>query len=402
MARLISTTIDTGLTGDYPSHNAAIADYYGSSAANIVTANEYWECHTKATTGVQDTTAVTVSGMTTDTSHTVKVGTWLTDTGGDGQGGSYRHKGVLPAAGKKVYAMEAKDRTIFRNQNYTYLIGMGMRAGNTGTATTVGIQTTADRVGNHIAYNVLTRHPTDNYATATNVWGIWLDRDDSVFVYGNIIYDINVAGKLCRGFEIRQDEAGDVHYIYANVVVDSFTGYRRNDTTGSVILKDNVAFNCSTACYTGTFTTGTEYNAYSSGSDPGTNGVSLSGYTGAQVFADYANDDFAPNFAGPLMAAGKDISTDINLPVTTDYRGNIRPFGLGYECGAVEYIPPAWSPGMRLAGADIAEYEDLLDKFSRETFRRMKRGSPLPPPVTGAHLPEPVTGAHLPPVVPDV
>src|SRR6056297_3955847 len=83
---LVECIVDTDGTGDYSSLNAAEADNFGATSADLVTNDEWVECDCQCTSGSVDTTAVTIDGFTTAEGNDVKI--WC-DPDGD-----YRHEGV--------------------------------------------------------------------------------------------------------------------------------------------------------------------------------------------------------------------------------------------------------------------------------------------------------------------
>ena len=157
------------------------------------------------------------------------------------------------------------------------------------------------------------------------------------YIHDCIIYDLsNTWGLGLYGL------AGDdsIHmYSCTSINCDRnyYTSYE--DT----IAKNCVGFNCATACFSGTYATGTEYNAYGDGSDPGTNGVDISSDAGTDLFKDYNNDDFnVKDNSSSLYDAGTDLSSDSNLPIWRDIAGNER--GSSWDIGAFEYVSTSSTP----------------------------------------------------------
>lgn len=332
MATEVDTVIDTDGTGDYPSHNAAEADNYGASNASLVAANEWCNCRCRATGGTRDTVTVWVNGQTCDGTHYIKVWTDPADTGGDGVGHSYRHLGTIPTAGQKIYCHNPAGTAITISTPFTQVIGLAITFAPGGDywkgVYTVAISTVAlnviEMTGNAAPYNGPYLIACDGAAGATKI-------------YGNILRDAN--GPLCIAVYISSTAASSNIYIYANTIDNCRNGVKRLEVDGAVFVTDNVLFGC-TDCFDGAFANGSTHNFYTEGADPGADGVDISGYTGAQLFKDYTGNDFTPLAGGPLVNTGYDISTDAACPVAADYAGTVRPQGLGFDGGAIEYKPP--------------------------------------------------------------
>jgi len=77
-------------------------------------------------------------------------------------------------------------------------------------------------------------------------------------------------------------------------------------------------------------------NAYSEGTDPGTNGLNISGYAGTDIFLDYANDDFHLKANSPCIGMGADLSGDATMIDKSDIDGQSRI--APWDIGADEFI----------------------------------------------------------------
>jgi len=387
-------TVDPGLAGDYPSHNAAEADNYGAGGANLQTLDKWVNCKLRSTDGSNDTTGVTIAGMTTDATRCIVVQTSLTDTGGDGPAGSYRHSGVRPAAGAKVYvhamALASSGAAIINNQTQNVAI-RGLTIELTANANScVGI------VSSVAAFDVDDNLVIEIGATPGTLgpYGIWINGAGAGIarVWGNLVYDFKTSTSAIGIYIL--PSAFSTIYTFANTVCDCYYGIFRGSATGTAIVVDNLSFG-STDCFYGTWSTGSANNSYSEGVDPGTAGISLVGVGGAAVFANYTGDDFHLLSTAAVVDKGKDLRTDPNCPITTDIDTAARLTGTAQDIGADELAPvviiipeeqgPGPRPGQIYRGRVKRRRQMDIDKTQERAkrdiskafvgmYRRLERG----------------------------
>jgi len=116
---------------------------------------------------------------------------------------------------------------------------------------------------------------------------------------------------------------GSGHEFYHNVVYDNKGNY---GLSGGGIIKNNIFFNNVKNISSGG-TVDHNYIYPTSGSTLGTNSITVSD----PKMTNPANANFILLSSSPLIDAG------INVGITTDYIGAVRPQGAGYDIGAYEY-----------------------------------------------------------------
>lgn len=90
---------DQGAGHDYHS----LFDWEAGEQKDLVTADQIAVAKCRCTGGTADNTGVTIDGWTTDSTRYIKIWADPSDTGGDGQYGSYRHLGTTPSG--KIYRL---------------------------------------------------------------------------------------------------------------------------------------------------------------------------------------------------------------------------------------------------------------------------------------------------------
>lgn len=397
MATEVPCEVDTGAAGDYPSHNAAEADNYGAGTADLVTADLWVNARMQASTGSKDTTAVGIAGITTNDTHYVQAWCDPADTGGDGQDGSYRHVGTLPAAGAKIYVYQPTGGVGLTITGVrVFLKGLVIVIPETISASGFGVRVTGSN--NATTEETLVVNLYTGSAYATRGFDVAPPSTYKVFLRNNTIYGFDNHGTSIAVYN-GSTSASSMVYTYANTVVHATYGIMRG-ASGPMVAANNLVADA-TDCFYGTFAAGTLNNAYTEGADPGSGGVSLVGVDLTTVFADYVGDDYhLLSDSCSVANLGTDLRSDANCPVLYDIDGDDR--GVTPDIGADEYTeeapatpPDDYIPGMLQSGTDPAEYEDLLHEFSEETFDRQIVGEELPPPVTGAYAPPPVETGGL-------
>ena len=122
---------------------------------------------------------------------------------------------------------------------------------------------------------------------------------------------------------------GPGHEVYHNVVYGHNPSNRQGGSvTGSGSIKNNIFYNNGIGAGGGTNGGGGDYNyCYPATGNCGTNAIT----SPDPGMVDPANADFTLKSGSPLIDAG------IDAGITTDYLGNTRPQGSGYDIGAYEY-----------------------------------------------------------------
>lgn len=241
MATKITCTVDKGGTGNYLTLNAAEAANFGASSANLVTANEYVECTLICTNGAADTTATTVSGQTTDSSHTILI------TVGTG----YRHDGTYPASGN-IYTLTASADPLLGvyGPDYVTIDGLALKSTATIDSSTLYFHTDA-------GYCEIKNCVIDGTGAAHNkaVYGFYANctsTTGTTKISNCIVYGFDGTGHigLCRG------NTGTV-YCNNNTVVGNTTGISASSTNW--IVKNCISVS-NTTDWTSAFNSGSTNN----------------------------------------------------------------------------------------------------------------------------------------------
>jgi hypothetical protein len=320
MAAEVNTYVDPDATG--AGNGTSWTDAYTSLSAceaaeqkDFVSANEYLIINCRSSGGTVDG-AVLINGSTTDATRYISIVV----------SSSNRHTGFWSAAKYRTTAASGSIIQIF--DDFVKIEGVQVEVQDTTGGTIYAITTTSE--GTEISDCIL--RLTGSGGTKVGFNGGANTAANPAKIWNNIIYDFTT-GITNTG----SGGANDSAYCYNNTVADCTTGFSTgfNDTT----IKNNVAFNCTT-CYNGTYLAGTN-NAFSAGADPASNGVDVSSKTGAQLFNNYAGNDFRVlDATSSLYDAGSDLSADAVIPFSVDHIETTRPEGSGWDIGANEYIVP--------------------------------------------------------------
>lgn len=281
-----------------------------SSAGN----KAYAGAKCKATTGVQDTSAVNLSGWTTGGSNYIRI---YSDS-------SYRHSGVWDSSKYTLSVTAAADDAyvIQINDNYVRIEGLQIEIINNGYAGANAIYVNSIDFNNHIQFykNILRSTETTNpsFAYSNN------DLETNIIVSNNVIYDFALGGALGTSTDAEPNSA----FYYNNTIYN--TGFGIFGTT-TVTAQNNVVAGSGDEFY-GTFAN-LSYNATDDYTGDGTYWTDISPaseHRGHQAaFGDYQNRDFSvKDKASVLYDAGTAISF-----ITDDIIGNGRPTGYYYTAG---------------------------------------------------------------------
>jgi hypothetical protein len=262
-----------------------------------------------------DDTAVTIDGWTTDEDHYVHIYTTAAARH-DGKWNESKYRSEISNGASNIKIREP----------HTRIIGLQIKTStNTAGDWQYGICTEDSAGYNIISHNIVR---PGNLITKYSS-GIKLFSGDYNNVYNNIVYDFPTDNS---GIGV----SGEYNCIYSNTVVDCAKGISASGWAGHK-ARNNLAFN-NTDDYSCEYwgTGNATYNAYSEDSDPGSNGVDISGKSGSEIFVDYANDDFHLSASSDVRDAGADLSADANLAFSDDIDGERRGAGGAWDIGADE------------------------------------------------------------------
>ena len=294
--------VDTdGVSGDYPSLNAAL-DYYNVNRSDLVTRNEKALINCQATTGAADTTAVAVSGITTTATNDLTIS-------GDGWDGDYT-RSVTNVSNITISGVDNVTisglRLIDSFNGYDYSIRLMTHQSN------------IKIINNYIA-------PT---AGGVDCFGIaFISGDDSgSFVANNLIDGAN-AGTDFIGLSLVSSTSGKA-VAYNNAIVNcSSIGINTVWDDGKVY--NNIVVDCGECFNLAGNTNGSSYNISSDGTHP-TDANSYTA-TATDLFTDPTNGDFTLKTGSAAINAG----TDLSAYFTDDITGATRT---QWDIGAFLYV----------------------------------------------------------------
>jgi len=282
-----------------------------------------------------DTTAVTISGYTTDATHYIKI--YTPNNTATEVNRSQRHNGkwddrkyvlsmngdantaiTISASYVKIDGLQIK----FTKTNNLYYYGIGSALGGTGVIS--------------ISNNILT---ASCLSTCDNSSGIDLEPGSSGMVFkiwNNIIYGWIRAGASNLDGIFVQPQVSDTDYVYNNTAYNNYRGIT-TQSFGAVVAKNNLAYN-NTTDYSGSLFDSTCTNNLSKDATaPAYNTYYINKTV---LFTDSANNDFhlASTDTG-AKGYGTNLSADTNLSFLTDIDNQTRPAptGAGWDIGADQF-----------------------------------------------------------------
>jgi len=297
----------TSWANAYSTLNAAIA----ARAANIVNLNVYHDYHCRASSGTGDSTAIaSASWASYVTSSTCKIRIIGEDAvAGKRSTASYR---LIGNSTNNVYTAQNVEFTniqfdhvgysatcvyCYIPANSLYIFDKCIFAGDDGGTSTamlaIGVDSTAVLVMNNCI-------ATKNYVFLQNVAGTTHVQSCSHYSTYSTANGINVTSGT----------------VYATNFITYLTGASANPFNGTVTAESCASYPADSV---------------------GTNYVSLSGYTLAQVYTDAANHDLHLVSGCPAIGAGYDLS-GATYPITDDIDGDERS---SWDIGADEYTSVA-------------------------------------------------------------
>jgi len=326
-----------------------------SGGADLVASNTQWNIAAYANGTTADTAAVTIDGWTTGQQNFIKI---YTPVSANEVGTSQRHQGKWDASKYSMYLGVGNYNIRIYESNVTV---EGLQILNTSNSAVGGAVIGGSNPGNVKIISNIAK------ATQSGIAAAYMFADPANT--GNIYLINNVAiGPFDVGFYIRGASATAKGVIYNNTAHGNVTCFRsRSDYN---YAKNNIAFGCTTNSYLESSPyLVADYNAYSSGTDPGTNGVNLANYSVGSIFVDAANDDFhlLPT-ASVLIDSGISTAADTNYVVADDIDGQLRrQWDIGADEGSVEYVTSVMQSGGNFSTLSAWEAANQVDLTATTT-----------------------------------
>jgi hypothetical protein len=285
-----------------------------SGGYDLVTNNMQWNIACYANGSDADTSSVTVNGWTTGTSNYLRI---YTPHSTSEVGESARHFGKWDS---RKYWMD------ITGNFYIYEPDVridGLQIKGNGTNNIISYDNAGSEGGEKVVSNSILRHGARGISSVR--------ANTTIRIYNNIIYDMTTMG-------IRPSAANVTAYLYNNTLYDTGTYGIYVDAGGSVIAINNIVCGSGNVnTYTGTFASGTDYNA-TDGSDDigeGTHNRTLQEFQFVSIMP--GSEDFHLSvFDTAARDQGVDLSIDLSFSLVTDIDGNVRPIGGVFDIGADE------------------------------------------------------------------
>jgi len=294
MATVTKTVKQSG--GDYSSLESCL----NANEQNLVTAGDTFVASLEGTWSVDDTTSVLIDGWTCDADNYIRI-----ETDADA-----RHDGAWSTTAHRL--VPSSTRCIACKEPYTEIVGLQMD-NSAGDSRAVWLLEGPNGVV--ISHCIIKSDEGENGIEVSSLSGA-----STIYIYNNILYDLGTRGILIN-------DANATAYVYNNTI-DGTSSVGIYAQAGTTVAKNNLAANCSSYSYYGTFDGNSDYNVSDDGEDTGgAHDESSQTFTFAGA-ADYHLDSADAGAQG----YGTDLSSDGSLAFEDDIDGDTRD--TPWDCGA--------------------------------------------------------------------
>jgi hypothetical protein len=298
----------------YTNNTCNSANYFTLSGAQAGGDSAIAVASCRTTAGVADTTAVTVDGWTTSATNYIKI--WTDPSLGN------RHSGVWDAGKYRLdIASSGMAYGIMISDHYVTIDGIQLKV--TGNFGGVFSNSPYGGVGQFISNTIIWGAAT---WTASRNGIYWINTDGDISLANNVVYGFNYAGSY--GIRVSQYPKDITPYVYNNTVYNCATGIAM-DSDG--YYSNNISYNNTTADFSGTGKTGSNYNFSKDATAPGANSIhgTADDKTPDFISTTAGSEDFHLQVTSDAIGVGTDLSGTFTTDI--DNQTRVAPWDIGAD-----------------------------------------------------------------------
>ncbi|MBZ0155680.1 MAG: chitobiase/beta-hexosaminidase C-terminal domain-containing protein, partial [Alphaproteobacteria bacterium] len=294
--------------------------FTGCTTGDLTCVNKIAVARIEGTWTNADTTALTLTGWTTDSSRYVRIYT----------APEARHQGKWNNTG--AYRLVVSNNTpLTITDGHVRIEGLQVRVYSVNEGSQPGIHVEfPDSNGEVQISSTIVRGYVNNaynYHHGIEVSGT--GGSGKVKLWNNIVYDFQTSAVSANCLHLSAQNL--TIYAYNNTLYNCNKGIAKSYP--SVLAKNNIAQGCANSGFSGTFATGSDYNISNFSDAPGTNSKN----SVTVQFVDSANRDLHLSSTDTVARdAGVSLSADPYLAFSSDVEGALRPSGTAWDIGADE------------------------------------------------------------------